>query len=394
MTVSYYIEDIFVEFIEICSHNGISMQSQDRSAAYGFYQNIIQGDQLTENQGKYVIKILFKYRNVVRPHFDYEDRLESPVWKKPFRVIDLSKKVWVELNNERLPQVGFKFPYQYKEIFESEFKSWSETGNVRSTWDRNRKVRLVQLYEVNLIQIYEFAKTNEFEIEDSFMEALSAVEEIWQKPEQVLKKSILNNGRVELVNATEDAVNYFESNKKNNVSNDVLLAKSMGYVLEKKPKNLAEKIAATPTNTFWIKTCEEFLELAYQTSGKIAIILDRSRESLPWIKDFAKIIDNSGFDKKDFRVCFRASNEIDPDFNKWVSKNKFGGKIDTAKFLIFQHKPAKWLFNGENDVTIVASNDLLPSTNSTTKAMFYRHPCVVYIGDYKPTTQKDDIVEL
>ena len=186
----------------------------------------------------------------------------------------------------------------------------------------------------------------------------------------------------------------FLENRTDSIEQNLFLAKSMGYILDKNPTNNVEAIASSSSNTFWIKTQEDFLTLAYQTPGKIAIILDRSSQSLPWIKELSETIEKCGFDKKDFRVCFRASNEIDPDFNKWVSKNNFGGKIDTAKFLIFQHKPAKWLFNGENDVIIVASNELLPSTNSTTKAMFNNHPCVVYIGEYKPTKQKDNIIEL
>ena len=393
MTVPYYIEDIFIEFVDLCSMNSVPLQYQDRSAAHSFYQNIQQGNNFTENQAKYVIKILYKYRNVMKEYLDYEDRLELPQWKNPFRVIDLSMKVWVEHDGD-LPWICFKFPFQIKELFDEEFKLWNNFGKSRSVWDKERKIRKLQLYDFNLIQIYEFVKTNNFEIEDSFMEAMSAVEEIWQNSHAFLKKCSITETGVKLINATEDAKTYFLENRTDSIEQNLFLAKSMGYILDKNPTNNVEAIASSSSNTFWIKTQEDFLTLAYQTPGKIAIILDRSSQSLPWIKELSETIEKCGFDKKDFRVCFRASNEIDPDFNKWVSQNKFGGKIDTAKFLIFQHKPAKWLFNGENDVIIVASNELLPSTNSTTKAMFNNHPCVVYIGEYKPTKQKDNIVEL
>ena len=393
MTVPYYIEDIFIEFVDISSMHGVPLQYQDRSAAHSFYQNIQQGNHFTENQAKYVIKILYKYRNVMKEYLDYEDRLELPQWKNPFRVIDLSLKVWVEHDGD-LPWICFKFPFQIKELFDEEFKLWNNFGKSRSVWDKERKIRKLQLYDFNLIQIYEFVKTNNFEIDDSFMDAMAAIEEIWQSSESVSKRCQINEGVVSLVNAGEDAINYFNEHKTAVVSHDLLLAKNMGYLLNKNPTTPIEKIASSPTNTFWVKSQKEFIELAYETSGKIAIILDRSHDSVSWIKELASVVDQYGYSKNDFRVCFRTSNEIDPDFNKWVSKNNFGGKIDTAKFLIFQHKPAKWLFNGENDVIIIASNELLPSTNSTTKAMFNNHPCVVYIGEYKPTKQKDNIIEL
>ena len=56
MTVSYYIEDIFVEFIEICSHNGISMQSQDRSAAYGFIKTLFKETNLPKIKANMSLK--------------------------------------------------------------------------------------------------------------------------------------------------------------------------------------------------------------------------------------------------------------------------------------------------------------------------------------------------
>lgn len=390
MTVPYYIEDIFIEFIDICTNVGVSMQQQDRSAAYSFYQNIQNRDSFTENQAKYIVKILYKYRNVVRAHLDYEDRLLEPRWKKPFRTIDLSKKVWIEKDTLGAPSVVFRFPYQFKETFDNEIS----VSQVRSTWDRERKVRVICLYDINLIQVYEFCKNNQFEIDDSFMEAMSVVEEIWQNREYILQTSTIREGVVELTNASPDALEYFEKHRTGSTNNDLLLAKNMGYPSRKFARNKIETIAASPSNTFWVKTQKEFIELAYQIDGKIAIILDRTSESIPWIMNLAETIESCGYNKKDFRVCFRAKNTIDPEFNQWVSKNKFGGKIADAKFLIFQHKPPKWLFNGENDVIILASNELLPSTNSTTRSMFQHHPCVIYIGEYKPTKQEDNIIEL
>ena len=394
MKVPYYIEDIFVEFFDFSRDYGVSMQHQDRSASLSFYQTIMKGDYFTENQAKYVLKILYKYRIVMKAHLDYEDRLEIPQWKNPFRVIDNSKRVWVEFSELELPWICFKFPFQLKDEFDEEFRAWNQSTGSRSVWNRERKIRMIQLYDFNIIQIYEYVKKAEFEIENSFMDAMAGVEEIWQSSNLFTTQSTITDGTVELVNADEDAINYFEKNKINRIGHDLVLAKNMGYYLNTKPTNQIERIAASKSNTFWIKDKEEFIKLAYETSGKVAIILDRSDDALPWIRELAETIDQCGFDKQDFRVCFRASNEIDPEFNKWVNKNKFGGKIGTAKFLIFQHKPAKWLFNGENDVIIVASNDLLPPTNSTTRAVFSNHPCVVYIGDFKPTKQKDDIVEL
>ena len=389
----YYIEDIFLEFMKIANTNGVHIQHYDRSAAYSFFDNINKGNVLTENQGKYILKILFKYRNVMKPYFDYEDKLENPIWKNPFRIVDNTKSIWLENDETNMFWICMKFSYQFKETFDEEF-TYSRDHRGKNVWDNERKIRKLKFYEYNPIQIYEFAKTNGFEISDNFMEAINTVEEIWQNAEEIEPRSEVSNNEVTLVNATEDAVKYFDENKNGNIGNDLFLAKSMGYHFKQTSKTTIEKIASSTNNTFWIKSQKEFVELAYQLNGKIAIILDRTEEILPWIKNLASILDECGYDKSDFRVCFRASNKDDPEFNTWVNKNKFGGKIDTAKFLIFQYKAAKWLFNKENDVIIIASNELMPSTNTQTRAMFQTHPCVVYIGEYKPTKKEDNIIEL
>jgi len=394
MKNSFYIEDIFLEFMTYVDHNTFRMQYQDRSAAYSFYTTIINNGDLTQNQGNYILKILYKYRNVVKPHMEYETELENPNWKKPFRVIDNTKSIWIEEDNDKALWVCLKFPYQFKDTFDVEFKGWQDFYGSKSVWDRERKLRKLYLYDFNIIQINEFVKEQGFEIDETFSEAVSSVEEIWQNSETLQKRSVIENGVV-LKNAPEDALEYFESKKTGNVANDLFLAKSMGYLLDKNPHTIVEKIAATNSNSFWIKTNKEFLELCYSVEGKICIILDRTSDSLNWIKSLAESIDQYGFERTDFRVCFRTSNTNDADFNKWVSENKFGGKIKDAKFLIFQHKPAKWLFKDKSDVIIYASNNLYPGTNSTARALIQYHPCVIFVGDIQPTNSKENtVVEL
>jgi hypothetical protein len=394
MTVPYYIEDIFVEFIDIVIYRGnISMQYQDTSAAHSFYQTIAAGGRFTQNQANYVLKILHKYRKSAKPFLDYEDRLTAPQWKQPFRVLDIAKKVWVELDDEKFPWVCLKFPFVVKEEFDNEHLTWTHKGSA-ALWDKELKCRKLKLYDYNLMQVYDFVNKHNFEIDDSFMEAIAEIEEIWNDPDDYLKGSSIVNDKVVLINCNEDANEYFEREKTNDVNKDLMLAKRMGYSYQLKPTSTIEKIAASPSNSFWVKTQREFLELAYRVGGKVVIIVDRSESSINWIKQLAETIEACNYDRKDFRICFRSSSKIDSDFNKWVSDNHFGGKIEHAKFLIFQYKVAKWLFKEQNDVTILASNDIVPSTSSTTRAMFSHHPCVLYVGDIKPTSIKDAIIEL
>jgi len=389
-----YIEDIFSHLFEQMRSHGVGMQPHDRSAAVSFYNSITTGKDLTQNQGNYILKLLKKYVNVSKPFFDYSYAIETPQWKKPFRVIDKSKKVWVEQKSQNFPYICLKFPFQLKDEFDREILE-SGPYKKKNFWDAESKTRKLLLYDFNIVEVYEFCKKQDFEIDHTFIECMDRIEEIWQTQDQYKKTSDINNDRVILNNADEDSLQYFSKYHLNNLDDDLMLAKSMGYIYQSTPKNYIEKIASSTTNTFHVGSVKDFLNICYKLNGKIVLMLDRASDPLIWMKELALHIDNEGYDRNDFRVCFRSNNKDDPEFNKWVSENQFGGKIATAKFLIFRHKPAKWLFKDENDVIIIATNSLYPSTSTMTRHLINGHPCVMYVGDIKPVKDKEkEIVHL
>jgi hypothetical protein len=66
-----------------------------------------------------------------------------------------------------------------------------------------------------------------------------------------------------------------------------------------------------------------------------------------------------------------------------------------GRILIFNHRPAKWIFNSISDIKILVSNSLYPSTSLITREWFESHPCVIYLGDIKPSESRNQkIVEL
>ena len=388
-----YIEDLFITMVDTMEQHRLPMQANDRSAAYSFYSSISKNTALTEKQGAYVLKILTKYRKVCKDYFDYEDRLDPPIWKTPFRTIDQSKKVWVEtLENSNLPVLAFKFPFAFKDTFDSEFhQSYSN----QSVWDKDRKIRLVHLYSVNIMQVYEFVKLHNFELEQSFLDTIDLVEDIWQNSNSIVPSSFIKDNQVVLKNPTEDAENYWQQNKKGKLSTDLILAKNMGYNFIGETDTKIKKIASDVSNSFWVKNLKEFIELTSQIDGKVCLLLDQTADNQSFIDELPETLDLLGCDRKEWRVCFRLSNKKDPEFNQWISDNGFGGKISTAKYFIFQHKPHKWLFKKENDVIILGTNNLNPSSYTLTRNMLKYHPCVIYIGDVIPTThRKQKIVAL
>ena len=388
-----YIEDVFIQFYELISLNDLSdkLTQQDFSASYSFSGLLYSGGHLTINQSNYVLKILQKYKSFsLEQGLDYSEALKNPVWKQPFRVLDMSKKVWAEKTDQGEPIVCLKFPYQLKSEFENSVDPFHD-----SRWDNDRKVRTLPVYDTNLLVIYDFAECQNFEIDDSFLEVVSEVEEIWQNEEKIVPGCIIEHDQVMLLNSSNETEEWFINRSTGNINNDLLLAKSMGYPYLGKPFTTYEKIASENNNAFWIKNNQEFLELTKNIDGIICIVLDRAHDPIAWLKEFVKDIDQCEIERSSVKVCFRQPKTENPEFNDWVKENGLGGSMINGKIYIFNYKPAKWLFKEEKNVTILATNNLSPSTNTLTNDWLNTHPCVMYLGDIKPSELRNQkIVKL
>lgn len=391
MLSSHYVEDIFLEFYDLIHLKGIRIETPDLTALTSFYNIVVIDNPLTQNQGNFLLKILRKYQPLyAKLGYDYAPALVVPTWKTPFRIIDLSKKIWIEKTEDKKVIVCIKFPYQIKNEFDHEFKDINS-----STWDHERKMRFVSLYDCNLIQLHDFVSRHNFEIDDSFLITLGEVEEIWQTQDKIVPYCEILDNVVQLKNCNEDTGIWWNEHCTNDLEHDLLLAKSMGFTLKETPTTLVEKIAHSKANQFWLKTNSELFSLYKSVNGKMCIVLDRVGDTKDWLQKFVNDADTAGITRTDIKVCFRADKDEDQTINTWIKDQGLGGKVEEGKILIFNHKPAKWLFKEQDSVKIVVSNNLYPSTNMISRDWFESHPCVIYLGDIKPSeARKQKIVEL
>lgn len=396
MLTSIFTEDIFLLFLELVSVGKIKLQHHDSSPVESFYQKISQDQPLTKNQADYVVKILQKYQaQAARAGVDYTEDLKNPQWKLPFRILDLSKRIYVERTEQGELEVCVKFPYQLKKEFDEQINSYQLTAMMANNWDAEQKIRRLSLYHFNLVALYDFATRNQFEIDDSFINVLADIEEIWQNQDEILPTCGRHGNRVELFNASEETQIWWKMNGTGHWDKDLMLAKSMGYLFREPANSTIEKIAASPSNHFWIKHNRDFFHLYKCTQGKTAVILDRTGDSLDWLKKFVQGAVDAGLDPQEIKVCFRENKHSDTGINEWIRSANVGGKVEAGRLLIFETRPAKWLFKDINDVTLLVTNHMFPPTNVMAKDWFLSHPCVIYLGDIKPSEQKGQkIVEL
>lgn len=392
MLPSIYVEDIFLNLCNLIHNKKIPIQPHDYSVIQNFELVLLEKKQITQNQGNFLIKILRKYQNYALIHgLDYSTNLDFPVWHSEFRILDLSKKIYVIEDTDRDVWICLKFPFQLKKEFEQEFPY----ENSNFIWDQENKVRKARLYDCNLISLYEFCHKHNFEIDDTFLTALAQVEEIWQFQDSILPTCSNVNGKVVLHNAPSESVDYFNQKSTGKISDDLLLAKSLGFKFIGQPKNKIEKIANVENNFFWIKEFDDYFDLINSISGKVVIVLEKVSDFYSWLKEFSNYAEKYNLNANDIKVCFREDKESNTGFNDWIKQKGYGGKVEEGKILIFLQKPAKWLFNDTDSVTIVTTTSFYPSPNPISRDFFNNHSCVIYLGQIKPTEKKDQrIVEL
>ena len=393
---SLFAEDIFQLFFNLVDSGQVTVQQTDYPPVISFYTKILQKESLTKNQADYVVKILEKYQHsAMLAGLDYSASVKNFQWRQPFRILDLTKRIYVEPAADGQLEVCVKFPYQLKKEFDDQINSYQLTSIRSNNWDAAQKLRRLNLYDFNLIALYEFANRNNFEIDDTFTDVLADVEEIWQNQEEILPASDIINGRVQLINATVEAEQWFNLHCVGETAKDILTAKHMGYSYCGQPKNINEKIAAQSENGFWIKSNDMFFDLYKDITGKAAVMLDRTGDTLSWLQKFVADADAYGVNRDEIKVCFRDSKDRDTGINEWIKAAGVGGKVESGRLLIFESRPAKWLFKDLNDVTLLVTNNVFPPTNVMTRDWFNSHPCVIYLGDIKPSeTKGQKIVEL
>lgn len=370
--------------------HGFALTGQDQSAASNFYSLISRGTLLTQSQAGLMIKILKKHKVLAQKHnFDYADQIEKPEWKNQFRILDLSKKIFVEKDETGELLIFLKFPFSMKETFDREFSS--EKDHFRhSKWNQEKKLREMKFSEINVVALYEFLQKHHFDIDDSFLEAVESVEDVWANQEDFLPYSVFFENQLVLINSNEYADTYFENNSIGNIYHDMLLAKSMQFPLKlvAKSQEIVEKIAASNNNIFWIDNNLKLFEIYKKINGKICVVLDRASHKEQWLENFIKDSEKCQVSRSDIRICFRESKESHSGLNQWIKDNGLGGPVEDGKIFIFEHKPAKWLFKDNIDVKIVVTNNLYINPNTYVNDWMSSHPCVIYLGEIKPTLPK------
>lgn len=397
MCTQRFIEDIFIDFHKMYENGDIDIEKRDQSVISDFSFKILFDESLTEKQANFIILLLKKYKKVcLDQNFDYTSDLIDPKWVKPFRVMDYSKVIDAEKDQNGNIYVILKCPWAEKEKFEKEFFHKNKT-KPQGVWDNEKKIKRYNVYSLNLIEVYEYVSKNDYIINENFQNLIFSIENIWENQDHIIPYSEIKDGGVILKNALDSINEFWEKNRTGQIEKDLFLAKTMGYPA----KNIQgfpsfyKNLVTSENNIFWLPNLENFFDLYKKVGGNIVLIVKNSEVSRAWIKKFLEYSKRTTIDQKKIKVCFRLDKNNDDGFNDWIKNNGYGGKIDGADLLIFADKIPKWLLSEEKQIKIIATNSIYPIPSLTTQTLISSHPCVIYLGELMASQLKDkEIVQL
>jgi hypothetical protein len=393
MTRYDYVEDLFSKFFQELLQEGKLdlLSTKDASAAANFFHIIESDKQLTKPQADYLVRILENNRPSLY-HFGLDDELVSnPVFKKEFRILDLHKKIYVETTNKEI-WICVKHPYQMKTSFEEYCLDASNSRFNHVVWLAEERIRKYHLNTINPILAKEFCEENSYDIEESFFELTDFIEEIWDSQDQILKRCIIDNDQVKLLNSSETASDYFKKNQTGTLKTDLFLAKSIGHTLSNpQPESFVETVCSYEENMFWIDNKDILIAALRDAEDKICVCVSKEKTG-KWLQDFVEMMVESGFDKTDIKICFRESNMGKPEFNKWVKDNGHGGDLNEGKILIFRDKPPKWLIEKENYAKLIVLNGPFAPSSMIVQSWLEQQSCVVFYSNIEPSMSRNSVI--
>ena len=395
-----YLENIFLEFSDWIFNQPSVADYKDLSAITSFHSLLVDDEAITKSQADFMIRLLKKYSLTMRSlGLDYQHSLKEATWKKDFRILDLSKRAYVEQDPNEGAVICLKFPYAFKKIYEKEFLNLFH-GYRHNQWDHDKKINRIPARKANIVYLHELLKSNNFEIDDSFLQVVDMVEEVWQQAENIEPYAYQQEGQISLKNPSPDAQEYWNANKTGQKNRDLMLAKAMGFIYRPygSTNDVISDICSTDATDFWCASFDKFFKVYKEVDGITAIVLDRSDDHVNWLQEFVTAADLNHIDRNLIKVCFREDKTESSQrgrLNDWIRKNHLGGKIESGRIFIFRHRPAKWLFSDKIDVKLVATNSLFPMTNHLTQHWLSSKYCLIYLGNIKPSQIKErKIVQL
>lgn len=342
-----YIEDIILELSGV-NQNGLWIGRKPFEVSHfdlkyidSFAISLIEGKQLTEPQQKVAIKILLRNKSRLSKAYslDIDTFFSNPPWKNPPRVIDKTKKIYIDGD-----RICLKSPYDLTVI--DKIKSFARSNKhiILYEFDSNTKLYFFSFYEPNI----RFLATNfeNFEKDPKILELYEQIKIIEEHPDKYIPMVCFENNQfvykntyssipqpteTDLISVLLEAQKYgisiWDDNIEQMLKQDFICPMSKRFILHSTPSSFV-------VNNEEINNLGLFKKLI-DSSDKILFAINGNDQELPKLISQLK---NLNYSNDQISVLFRTSNPKFNSVNEYIKENKLNNKVsDNVKFFFVDY---------------------------------------------------------
>jgi hypothetical protein len=362
-----YIEDYLKEFYL----GRIRTSQYDTQIATSLgSQAVMSGRALTEKQGQLAIRLLDKYKQqfLSAGFKDILEDIKSPNFKKPFRIVENKKTVFIEDN-----KISIKFPFDQTLV-----TALREISNLstfcKPSFDGEAKLWRMELNEDSLSFVENNLIPKEFEISSEIMNLIEQIQVVRENMEDFvpilvknhekyeIKNSIVHNQYDNLLEAVIDSV------KKSILVFDEKIYQELEEEIQKNP---VVKLLTMNSNSFLINnqdhSKEQLISLIKKFNTTVAVFFEDDVTPETLIQWYESLL-NSDVKPEEIAVYFRKNSDNDNGFNQLIKNLGLNKEAhdEKVKWMFLSSKYPKSLFKSGKIADICVMVDRHISTHYTT----------------------------
>lgn len=209
---------------------------------------------LTDRQADLAVKLISKYQRQLASKGIDTEPMVTPQYRKPLRMIDRSRRCWVDGDHMVL-----KFPYETKMI--QQLREMLQQRQGFAHFVKEEKMWHIALSEFNVNFVVAWAVANQFEISQ---ELLSIMDEILAVEKQGFAIQLSRiNGQLTIENAEQSLLDYLAEQgvelKEENLLRLADLGSELGYTVSDSLWEEVDRIAGADISVFIRKSSYELI---------------------------------------------------------------------------------------------------------------------------------------
>lgn len=361
------------------------LQPRDRSILYSISSQLKRHLPLTSKQADLVIKIFQDNRPLYESISNLDFLLDFPNYKYPFRVIDTSRKIF--LNNDAT-EIWVKFP------FDQVVNKQLEKIPYRRSYNSVNRCHTYRVSEVTIMSLVDTLKDHDFQIEEKILDWYKEISDIVSNPEQYVPTVDVKDGSIVLKNSNNNSLDYFKKNRANEIIPDTLRARVMGFQLSEELKgfiarqkidNLTKTILSSKESKIAISSespYDKFNAVNFIREAKaypVLVLLDDENNLCSTFKQWIIALNKNSIQNKEISVLFRSDRHS--DFNTMIKEERLNNLVDeNTKIVFVKNKIPKILYKLDfKPMLVICSNPFY--VHYTGQKLIDSHPLVMYYTD-------------